>query len=92
MPFYRCSVCQEDGRPVAEGLRVIIEQAAGAEAGWYGTMTATAEAPLEAGRKYRLTLEDGRTGLFHVRRNTSAGAIDRSIAIVGVGILERVAG
>ena len=90
MPFYRCLICQEDGSPVAESIQVVIEETTrGAGREWWGTITATAEAGLEAGRKYQLTLEDGRTGRFHVRRNTMAGGQDRSVAIIGIGPLAR---
>jgi 2-oxoglutarate dehydrogenase complex dehydrogenase (E1) component-like enzyme len=55
--------------------------------GWYGTVTAEHLTGLVAGRKYRITLEDGRTGDFVVRRNTIASGDDRAVAIHGMGTL-----
>ncbi len=88
MPFYLCSICEDDGSPVAERTTVVIEETGGGDvSGWHGTITGTHLTSLEAGRRYRLTLEDGRTGEFHVRRNTLAGGTDRAVAIAGTGPL-----
>ena len=88
MPFYRCRVCQENGREVAAALQISLEERTGAE-GWYGTITTDHQTDLQAGHTYHLTLEDGRSGLFKVKRNTMAGDIDRSVAVQGLGTLAR---
>ena len=88
MAFYRCSICREDGTPVAERVTVTLEETDRDVDKWYGTITATHLAELSPGRKYRLTLEDGRVGEFVVRRNTMAGSTDRAIAINGTAPLK----
>jgi hypothetical protein len=85
MPFYQCTICGEDGSHIADGVRVLIEDASAT--GWYGTITAAALTGLAAGRQYRIVLGDGRSGSFRVKRNTVAGEQDRSIAITGIGAL-----
>ncbi len=88
MPFYLCSICEDDGSPVAERITVVIEETGGGDvSGWHGTITATHLTSLEAGRRYRLTLGDGRTGEFHVRRNISAEGTERAVSINGIGPL-----
>ncbi len=89
MPFYNCTICQEDGSTVAQDVTVVLElvEHDGANE-WYGTITVTHQASLEAGQKYRLALDDGRTGDFLVRRNTSAGEVNRAVAIRGMGPLK----
>ena len=82
MPFYHCTICNEDGSQIAEDVRVVIE-IGGTGAGWYGTITATQLTGLTAGRTYRIVLGDGRRGCFRVKRNTTAGEVDRAIAITG---------
>ena len=86
MPFYQCAICLEDGSSVAEGVRVVIEDA-DSRSGWYGTITGPHLIGLTAGKQYRIVLGDGRSGSFRVKRNTVAGEADRSIAITGVGPL-----
>jgi hypothetical protein len=87
MAFYRCSICQDDGTPVVDHVTVTLEVGSDDEK-WYGTITATHQADLSPGRRYRLTLEDGRVGEFVVRRNTFAGSTDRAIAINGTAPLK----
>ena len=88
MPFYSCRICQPDGSALAENVRVSIEAREPTDtAEWYGTLTITHLTQLDAGRRYRLVLDDGRTGEFVVRRNTFAGGVDRAVAIVGAGPL-----
>lgn len=88
MPFYRCTICQEDGSPIAENVTVTIEVTdRDGEPSWYGTITTTHMTPLAAGQRYHLILEDGRTGEFAVRRNTFAGGTARAVAINGLGAL-----
>ena len=88
MPFYLCSICEDDGSRVAEKITVVIEETGGGGvSGWHGTITGTHLTSLEAGRRYRLTLGDGRTGEFHVRRNTFAGGTERAVSINGMGPL-----
>ena len=89
MAFYRCAICQENGSPVAKDITVTLEQTEyEGVTQWYGTITATHVTSLMAGRRYRLTLEDGRTGEFLVRRNTSAGETNRAVSIKGTGALK----
>ncbi len=89
MPFYKCTICQEDGSPVAKDVTVVMEQVEHDGANeWYGTITGTHQASLAAGQKYRLALDDGRTGDFLVRRNTPAGGVNRAVAIRGMGPLK----
>ncbi len=86
MPFYQCTICREDGSQIADGVRVVIEDAdSGSD--WYGTITGPHLVGLAAGKQYRIVLGDGRAGSFRVKRNTVAGEADRSIAITGVGPL-----
>ena len=89
MAFYRCSICDEHGSTVAEHINITIEetQREGVSR-WYGTITAPDLTDLAAGQQYRLTLKDGRTGEFLVRRNTLAGETNRAIAINGKGPLK----
>ncbi len=88
MPFYRCEICHEDGSIVAKDVTVSIEETTrGGSRVWYGTITVTHVSNLAAGQRYRLTLADGRTGEFRVRRNTFAGGVDRAVAIDGTGPL-----
>jgi hypothetical protein len=88
MAFYRCEICREDGSPVARDVTVSIEEATRAgERTWYGTITVTHLSSLMAGQRYRLTLADGRSGTFAVRRNTFAGGTDRAVSIDGIGPL-----
>jgi hypothetical protein len=86
MPFYQCTICTEDGSQIAEDVRVVIETQEGGS-GWYGTITATQLTGLATGHTYTITLGDGRTGTFRVKRNTVAGDVDRAIAITGAGPL-----
>lgn len=88
MPFYRCTICQEDGSPVVEDVTAAIEETEreGSKE-WYGTVTVTHLASLTPNHRYRLVLPDGRRGEFIVRRNTFAGGTDRAVSIVGVGPL-----
>ncbi len=89
MPFYLCAICEDDGSPVAEKITVVIEETGGGDvSGWHGTITGTHQASLAAGQKYRLALDDGRTGDFLVRRNTPAGGVNRAVAIRGMGPLK----
>jgi hypothetical protein len=91
MPFHSCAIRLEDGSLVAEGVEVALE---GPEHGgtgqWYGTISAAAAevTSLVAGKRYQLCLDDGRTGFCVVRRNTSAGPVDRAVAIQGAGPLK----
>ena len=87
MPFHRCAVSAEDGRVVAKEVTVMIEETQPQGDAWYGTISATHQMPLEAGKRYRLVLDDGRAGEFMVRRNTFAGDTNRSVAIHGQGPL-----
>jgi hypothetical protein len=86
MPFYECTICNEDGSRIAQDVRVIIESQEDGS-GWYGTITATQLTALVAGHDYRIELGDGRSGSFRVKRNTVAGDVDRAIAITGKGPL-----
>jgi hypothetical protein len=88
MPFYRCEICHDDGRVVARHVMVSLETREQDDpAAWYGSISTQALTSLAAGERYRLVLEDGRSGVFVVRRNTTAGGDDRAIAIVGAGPL-----
>ncbi|HEX9728812.1 MAG TPA: hypothetical protein VGA37_09940 [Gemmatimonadales bacterium] len=89
MPFYRCTICHDDGRPVAEDISVMIEETTRDDGtAWYGTVTVSHLTELTPGQRYRLRLEDGRAGDFQVRRNTFAGGTDRAVAINGTGPLK----
>lgn len=88
MPFYRCTVRGSDDAVMADDVMVSLEMGQGNGAGgWFGSISAEALTSLEAGQRYRLVLEDGRSGEFVVRRNTTAGGANRAIAIVGSGSL-----
>ena len=88
MSFHRCAVCQEDGSLVCEGVTVALEEAGRDDpVAWYGTITVTHLTSLAAGQRYRLLLDDGRTGEFLVRRNTFAGDTSRAVAIHGTSPL-----
>lgn len=88
MPFHRCAICLEDGSVVAKEVDVALEEVNrnGVDE-WFGTITVVHLASLEAGQRYRLILDDGRTGEFLVRRNTFAGGVNRAVAIQGLGAL-----
>lgn len=88
MPFHRCTICQEDGAVVATDITVALgDPKPDAPAEWYGTITITHLVPLVAGQRYQLILDDGRRGIFSVRRNTFAGDVNRAVAILGLGPL-----
>ncbi|MGD2134580.1 MAG: hypothetical protein PVF27_00395 [Gemmatimonadales bacterium] len=88
MAFYRCRICTEDGDELCEDVTVTIETVdRDGEPQWYGTLSMTRRVPLETGQRYRLELEDGRSGQFAVRRSTFAGGDTQAIAIVGVSPL-----
>ena len=89
MPFHRCVICQEDGSPLAQNVDVSLEEMQRDEVTeWYGTITATHLINLATGQRYRLVLDDGRTGEFVVRRSTFAGGMNRAVAIHGMGPLK----
>jgi hypothetical protein len=88
MAFYQCGICLTDGSPVAERVTVSIEETdRDGGRSWYGTVTAGHLTNLSAGKTYRITLDDGRTGEFVVRRNTFAGGENRAVSIHGTGRL-----
>lgn len=88
MAFHRCQICLEDGSIVAKDVDVSIEEVdRNGVREWFGTITVTHLASLSAGQKYRLVLDDGRSGDFLVRRNTFAGGVTRAVAIQGMGAL-----
>jgi hypothetical protein len=89
MPFHLCTISLDDGSVVAKDVQLALEETDGdGRPEWYGTITATEVMMLQAGQRYRLTLDDKRSGTFLVRRNTSAGDAGRAIAIRGMGPLE----
>ena len=89
MPFYNCAICQQDGSLLAKDATVVIEETErGGVTEWYGTITGKHLESLVAGQTYRLTLDDGHSGEFFVRKNTSAGETDRAVAIHGAGPLQ----
>lgn len=89
MPFHRCVICHEDGSQVAKDVDVTLEEIErDGVVEWIGTITVTHLANLVAGQRYRLELDDGRTGEFFVRRNTFAGGMNRAVAIYGTGPLQ----
>lgn len=88
MAFYRGSIIRADGSPCAEGVMITLDPADLDRKGeWRATVSSPQEVDLVAGQRYRLVLEDGRSGDFIVRRNTTAGGTSRAIAIYGVGAL-----
>jgi surface antigen len=88
MVFHRCAICQPDGTVVVQDVTVALEEPPrGEKAAWYGTITVTHLAGLVAGQRYRLVLDDGRSGEFTVRRSTFAGETSRAVAIHGTGPL-----
>lgn len=89
MPFHRCTICLDDGNEVARDVSVSLHEGAPGEgADWHGTLTITHQIALAAGQRYHLILDDGRRGVFLVRRNTFAGDVNRAVAIHGMGPLE----
>jgi hypothetical protein len=89
MPHHRCAIRREDGSTLAESVDVMLEEVERKGATeWHGTMSITHLTELETGRRYRLVLDDGRTGEFMVRRNTFAGGTNRAVAIQGTGPLQ----
>ena len=89
MAFYNCTVHTATGEIVCTGVRVNVEQPDASRGDWYGTITVTHVNQLLAGERYRMSLDDGRSGEFVVRRNTFAGGEDRAVAINGLGPLQR---
>jgi hypothetical protein len=88
MPFYKCTVCLDDGSEVCRDVPTTIETTErDGRTEWYGTITIPHLTTLEAGKRYRLLVEDGRSGEFLVRRNTFAGGENRAVAIHGTGAL-----
>src|SRR5512141_1005956 len=79
MPFHRCAIHKEDGSTLAASVDVMIEELERAGANeWHGTISTTHLVTLEAGQRYKLVLDDGRSGEFMVRRNTFAGGTNRA--------------
>jgi hypothetical protein len=87
MAFHRCTIHGADGAVVVEGVKVMIEEEEGDEGGWHGTLSVTHRTPVLAGQRYRLVLDDGRSGEILIRRNTFAGGDDRAVAFRGQGPL-----
>lgn len=87
MVVHSCAIHDEDGSVLATGVRLYLEDETPDGGEWRGTLSAAQLAALSAGRCYRLVLDDGRTGEFSVRRNTSAGGEDRAVACHGKGPL-----
>jgi len=90
MPFHHCTICHEDGTPMAEKVTVSLEDdfEPSERVAWHGTVSVTHLIDLTAGKQYQLVLDDGRRGPFVVRRNTFAGGDQRAVAIYGVGPLK----
>jgi hypothetical protein len=89
MPFHNCTVCLDDGDVMAKNVTVSLDETKeGDAAEWHGTLTITHQVGLTAGQRYHLILDDGRRGVFVVRRNTFAGDINRAVSIHGMGPLE----
>jgi hypothetical protein len=87
MAFHRCTI-QEDGTVVCTNVDVALEEVEDQETPrWYGTISASHQAGLTAGKRYVLILDDGRSGEFKVQRNTFAGGEDRAVAFRGTGPL-----
>jgi hypothetical protein len=84
MPHHHCSILQEDGTMLVQNVEAAIEETTHE---WYATLRGTQVTGLISGRRYRLTLDDGRAGEFIVRRNTVAGGDDRAVAVRGTGPL-----
>lgn len=88
MAFHLCSICQEDGSVLVKSVEVAVEETEeGGGRTWYGTITATHLTALTAGQRYRLVLDDGRSGEFLVRRTTFAGGVNWAVSIHGTGAL-----
>jgi len=88
MVVHNCAIHDEDGSLLAANVRLYLEETSREGVSeWHGTLAAIQLATLLAGRCYRVVLDDGRTGEFFVRRNTSAGGEDRAVACVGNGPL-----
>jgi len=88
MPFYSCTVFLDDGTEVCKDVPASIETTErDGRTEWYGTITVRHLNALEAGRRYRILLEDGRGSEFLVARNTFAGGENRAVAIRGTGEL-----
>jgi len=87
MPFHRCTIHLDDGSTLADAVDVNVVEMQRDGSEWHGTMTITHLTDLETGRRYRIVLDDGRSGEFMVRRNTFAGGTDRAVAIQGMGPL-----
>jgi 2-oxoglutarate dehydrogenase complex dehydrogenase (E1) component-like enzyme len=85
MQFHRCAIRMDDDTVVATDIQIALDDTNRDD--WYGTITLTHVVGLTAGKKYRLILDDGRSGPFLVRRNTSAGDVGRAVAIHGMGPL-----
>ena len=85
---HRCTISHGNGSVVARDVPVTLEETdRDGQPAWYGTLNSPQVLLLTAGQKYQVKLDDGRTGTFYVRRNTSAGEAGRAIAIQGMGEL-----
>ena len=92
MPFHRCTINRADGTLVCEDVEISLEVSEGStEVRWHGTLSVTHQTELSAGGTYSMTLDDGRSGEFRVRRNTLAGGEDRAVAVHGTGPLSQAA-
>ena len=71
---HRCTISHSNGSVVARDVPLTLEETdQDGKPTWYGTLNSPQILLLTAGQKYQLKLDDGRTGTFSVRRNTSAG-------------------
>ena len=86
---HHCTISLADGSVMAREVQLALEEIErDGKPDWFGTITVSQPLMLSAGQKYHLMLDDRRSGVFLVRRNTSAGDVGRAIAIHGMGPLE----
>lgn len=91
MAFHRCTIHDDTGVMVCENVSLTIEEAErNGTVEWYGTVSVSHTTPLMPGTVYRIVLDNGRSGVCEVRRNTMAGGArgtERAVAIFGTGRL-----
>ena len=83
---HRCTISHPSGSVIARDVAITVEETdRDGKPAWYGTLNSPQVLLLTAGEQYQLKMDDGRTGTFHVQRNTSAGDAGRAIAVRGIG-------
>ena len=98
MPFFQCTICKDNGSPVAKNVTVMLAETKPDD--WYGTIRTAHLSDLAAGQLYVLKLEDERTGEVSGPQEYSRGRVRPSgryprygdVGVGGVALIDHVVG